>query len=445
MRFRLPDFVALRRTGTNSACCSLAERMFLSRCVARRPLSRCAFLLFCLLPVCSNARAASELVSLNYQVCAPQELSLPSQSPSGDAVDDRIWITWYEPQNVQSSTQLSARGQIPAVVLLHYLGTTNNREMERFGRYLARRGIAAAVMTLPFHMKRLPSGDKPARHYFASNPDVGVQAFRQASSDVSTVVTWILTHPEIDAKRIGIAGISLGAIVTHLAMGEDERLSAGVAMLGAGDLPEIYRHSIVGRLLFHTDPELLDAAAIAKVREIDPLTYANRNRPRHVLMIQAARDSFIPRLAAENTWEALGRPPIQWIDTNHPALSLVPGQAMRTATAYLESVWNGSANDPAGESSTGNDLRNVPQLRVPTITTGVIFGLDSVATPAVQLQVFSLGTRNHMALLHADLGWSGRGAFVGLAATVNEYADVGIGRRFAGHDIKPYVSLHIAF
>ncbi len=407
-------------------------------------LFHCSFLLLIFGSVFSPVHADSSTTNLANAVSSTvtsQEFSLPSQSPSGDAVDDRIWFTWYEPADVQANGQ----SRIPAVILLHYLGTTNNREMEKFGRYLAGRGIAAAVMTLPFHMKRLPPGDSAARHYFASSPDVGVQAFRQASSDVSTVITWMLCHPEIDPQRVGIAGISLGAIVTHLAMGQDERLSAGVAMLGAGDLPEIYRHSVVGRLFFHTNPKLLNAAAIAKVREIDPLTYANRNRPRHVLMIEAARDSFIPRRAAENTWNALGRPPIQWIDTNHPALSLVPSQAMRTTTAYLESVWNGSANDSNGASSTRNDLQNVPKLRVPTITTGVIFGLDSVVTPAVQWQAFSLGTRNHIALLHADLGLSGRGPFVGLAATVNEYADIGLGRRFAGHDIKPYVSLHIAF
>ena len=372
---------------------------------------------------------------------SPRTFFLPSASPSGNAINDRVWVSWYEPAKTES---VSATIRVPAVILLHYLGTSSNREMHAFARYLSARGMAAAVVTLPFHMRRLSPGDSPIRHYFAKDPDSEVQAFRQASSDVSTVVTWISNRPNIDARRIGIAGISLGAIVTHLAMGQDERLTAGVAMLGAGDLPEIYRHSVVGRLFFGTKPQLLNAEAIAKTREVDPLTYANLNRPnggaRRVLMIQAARDAFIPTRAAEKLWRALGRPPIQWIDTNHPALALAPRQAMNVTLRYLQSVWN----DSPAESSTRNEVK-VPRLRIPTIKSGVVFGLDSVATPAVQWQFFNLGTREHMALLHADLGLSGRGAFVGVATTINQYADIGLGRRFAGRKIKPYVSLHVAF
>ena len=50
-----------------------------------------------------------------------------------------------------------------------------------------------------------------------------------------------------------------------------------------------------------------------------------------------------------------------------------------------------------------------------------------------------------MALLHADLGWSSRGPFVGLAATLNAFVDVGVGHRLGGKAIKPYVSLHVVF
>jgi dienelactone hydrolase len=368
-------------------------------------------------------------------VPAPLEFWLPSEKPGGNAINDRIWVAFYSPA-------IASGVRVPAVVLLHYLGSSGSAEMRAFARYLAARGIAAAVMTLPYHAKRLPPADSPVNHFVPTRPETAVQAYGQSASDVSTVVTWLVRRPDVDSKRIGIAGISLGAIVTHLAMGLDERLSAGVAMLGGGDLPEIYRDSVVGRYVFGADPSLLNEVAILQLRAVDPLTYANRNRPRRVLMIQAARDSFIPSRAAERLWQALGRPPIQWIDTNHPALALVPRQAMRTTLSYLQSVWNA----PAGESSTRIDGKGVPRIWVSTIKAGTIFGLDSVATPAIQLQVLSFAARrDHMSLLHADIGISGRGPFVGLAATVNQYIDAGVARRLGGRRIRPYLSVHIVF
>jgi hypothetical protein len=50
-----------------------------------------------------------------------------------------------------------------------------------------------------------------------------------------------------------------------------------------------------------------------------------------------------------------------------------------------------------------------------------------------------------MSLLHAEVGWSGRGAFLGLAATLNAFVDIGVGRRWREGSVRPYVALHIVF
>jgi hypothetical protein len=50
-----------------------------------------------------------------------------------------------------------------------------------------------------------------------------------------------------------------------------------------------------------------------------------------------------------------------------------------------------------------------------------------------------------MSLLHADLGWSGRGPFIGLAATLTTFIDLGLGHRFTGGSVRPYLSVHVVF
>jgi hypothetical protein len=218
-------------------------------------------------------------------------------------------------------------------------------------------------------------------------------------------------------------------------MGKDARLSAGVAALGAGNLAHNYRGSLANRFFIKPRVTGYNVEETAKLNRTDPIFFADQNRPRHVLMIQAARDAFLPPRYAQELWEALGKPPIQWLDINHPGLSLGTGSLMRTAAAYLETAWS---NDPT-------NLNKVPRVRVPTLKVGFFVGLDSKITPAVQWQFFSLGTRQHMALLHANVGWSGRGPFASVATTVNQFVDVGLARHFSGDKIRPYASFHIVY
>lgn len=353
----------------------------------------------------------------------PLEFTLPSAAPSGIATDDTIPFRYFP-------TLVAAGTKTPAVILLHHLGGSGDDvRYDKFAIALNKRGIAALIMTLPYHGRRRTPGLAPNR-YFVGDAKTVAQAFAQSLSDVSTAVTWLSQRPEIDANRIGGTGVSLGAFVLHLAMGRDERIRAGVAALGAGSLADIFVKA--------PGPErnAADRAADAEIlRPVEPLTYADRNRPRRVLMIQAARDELVPPRYSEKLWEALGRPPIQWADVNHGGLVLSLNSVIKTAVAYLAATL-GSRPD---------DLSGVPRLRALPIRVGLMSGLDTRLTPTVQVQFFSLGTREHMALLHADAGLGLRGPFVGVAATVNRNFDLGLGRRVFGHDVRPYASYHMNF
>ncbi|HZT40794.1 MAG TPA: prolyl oligopeptidase family serine peptidase [Chthonomonadaceae bacterium] len=358
----------------------------------------------------------------------PLEVTLPSAAPSGNPIVDRIWLTFYP---AVSPTGAPA----PAVVVLHVLGEEAGtfRLIQQFGRYLAQHGIGAAVMTLPYHMRRLPPHDFPMAHFLSADLSRVYQAFDQSASDVSTVVTWLQHQPSVDPNRIGVVGVSLGAIVGHLAMGLDSRLTAGVAILGGGDIEGLYHRSLLVKVEHPHLPRNLPARDRILLARIDPITYADRNRPRHVLMIEAARDFLLPPSNATLLWNALGRPPIEWLDTNHYAPVFVARSLMRASAAYLDSVWSGAPP-------------RVMRLSVPTVKLGMLAGLDSVVTPAIQWQVIELGIRrDHMSLFNLNIGWSGRGPFVGLAATLNAYMDLGIGHRFNGKGVRPYLSFHLVF
>lgn len=369
------------------------------------------FLLLALAPTLSHAQT--------------RNVTLPSKINSGYPKNDVIHLTFYPARNANGQ-------QAPAAILLHLLGG-GIEVSTRFAQYLSARGVNAAVMQLPYHYDRAV-GIAPVKFFVSNDAKVLAASFNQGASDVSTVADWLQKQPEVDPNKLGVAGVSLGAIITHLAMGRDARLNAGVAIVGGGDLKEISQLGTLAKLFLQVK-NTIDSSAIgeAELREADPLYDADKNRPRHVLMIQGARDEIIPRRASTELWEALGKPPIQWLDIGHYGLFLGVTSAEKATYTYLNNVWNGTPDAP------------IPRVYAPTIKGGLLFGLDSNVTPAVTFQYPLIRKSNHQSLVHTDLGISGRGPYAGIGLTVNRYVDLGYGRRLFGDKFRVYGGVGVVF
>lgn len=151
---------------------------------------------------------------------------------------------------------------------------------------------------------------------FFARLDQMVARIVDAVIDVRRLIDWARTRPEVDAWRIGLIGFSRGAIVASLAMAQEPRLAAGVVAMGGADLHAILAtcgHEIaavrrrvmanLGWSLERYEDELERALA-----PINPVRFAGMADPRRVLVIEAGRDTCVPRSARERLWHALGRP-----------------------------------------------------------------------------------------------------------------------------------------
>src|SRR5688572_31383051 len=150
--------------------------------------------------LCCPAPGALGQVSL-----PPYQVRIPSERPSGIPRVDQIWLTFY-PSRISHA---------PAVVVVHSLAESRrsflHRQLHRMAAFFAEKGIAAAVMELPYHMRRLPRGVSNLRLFTGSDARA-LQAYDQAAADVSTVAEWLRKAPGVDSERIGVVGLSLGAI-----------------------------------------------------------------------------------------------------------------------------------------------------------------------------------------------------------------------------------------
>ncbi len=241
--------------------------------------------------------------------CRVARLRFRSPLPSGDLVNDRVHADYFQP---------TSPGRRPAVVVLHILGA--DFALSRYlSLRLADRGVASLFVRLPYYGERREAGSD--RRFLSGDLDRSMLAMRQGICDVRRALDWLAARPELDPERLGVAGISLGGIVSAVVAGVDPKVDRAALLLAGGgldsilwDMPEAEarRYRSAWTTLGKTREDL---AAIT--RPFDPLTYAGGMKGKRVLMIAGNVDEVVPPSAAEALWEVAGRPSIVWYDCGH--------------------------------------------------------------------------------------------------------------------------------
>jgi dienelactone hydrolase len=315
-------------------------------------------------------------------------VSFPSPAQTPVPVNNIVHLDYFAPHGA-----FPAR---PGVLVLHSLGATRTQVERSLCRSLAERGIAAALMALPYHLERRPPGSRPSDVLLHPEPERILSFFQQAEADLHASVTWLQARPEIDPRRVGVVGISLGAVVASLQMARDERLRVNVALLGGGDLAHILTH---GALTFLARREyrrrgLNEAALRRALAPVDPLTSARPlTPPRRMLMINGRYDVIMPSSDVLKLWRAFGEPPLLWLDTGHYGPGLISDHLDDVIGDFLDAAFDGRPWHPPGVSAL-------------TLRLGLLTGYAPVLTPALFLDVAHFSSRPDLRL-DAGLGSSG--------------------------------------
>ncbi len=280
---------------------------------------------------------------------------LEIESPVVTKVPENNWIRgfFYEPLS-------PVEGKRPGAVVLHHLGGEFTAE-EMLGKMMGENGIATVFMYFPFYEKRW-SGESRAPGIFTDDMEHSLGACRQAILDVHRVGDWLLQRPEVDPERLGLTGISLGAVMGSLAGGIDLRFAKLALVMAGGDLPEIVKKA----LEFKEVEKQLGAKGLtveglrSSLGPIEPLSFAHRVNPANVLLLNASDDEIIPKKCTHALWKKMGKPRIKWYKGGHYTISIYLTDVIQEVVRHL----NGSvaprtvrADSAAGEEefSTGVD------------------------------------------------------------------------------------------
>ena len=282
--------------------------------------------------------------------------------------------TAYSTQYKESNTVLGEYFQpqgvnrAPLAIMVHGWGDRSTIPYKHMARTLAKKGIASFILYLVFHSSRMPEVIRN-RFPLALTNEEWFEGYRTSVIEISQIIDWAGSRPELDKEQVGLIGISLGGFVSAIAMGLDERIKAGVFLVAGGNSEKITwntkSQSIVKghgcteaecrEIRSHYPQYLADTAEKGFGNVIpakhcfltDTLTFAPYLRERQILMLNALWDETIPKEATLDFWEACNKPSISWFPGTHVTFWLWYPLIERKITGFLSSTFGIPNKRPA--------------------------------------------------------------------------------------------------
>jgi hypothetical protein len=222
-------------------------------------------------------------------------------------------INVFGTENIRLNYYMQKKpGKFPTVIILPISGGIDF-SVKSFARHFASNGFNCAVI----HNREFSLKD-------TKNAEEVENYFRQTVLDNRQVLDYLAERQEVDEKRLGCLGLSLGGIKASLLSGVDNRLRCSVLGLAGGSIADIallskeedIRNYIRELMKRGTSPETIRIELSEKV-ETDPLKLAEYIDARNVLMYIAKFDRVVPRKCGDRLWEAIGKPEAIYLFAGH--------------------------------------------------------------------------------------------------------------------------------
>lgn len=241
----------------------------------------------------------------SYCVAAPLETK--ANPPSGEGVHT-IDVSFVGASGARVPATLTiprSEKPVPCVMLIHGLGGSR-QDMSLLSLPLIGKGWATLAIDLPAHGERITPGDKslPER----SLPELHKIA-ASAVIDLRRSIDFLATRPEIDSKRLGVIGISLGAILGADFVALEPRVKAAALWSGGADWGIMLTKSEHDIAKQWRKNGMGDSAEIAKVMaDVDPSILLPRAAPRPLLFMWGDTDTIVPTSCCQKLFDAAPLP-----------------------------------------------------------------------------------------------------------------------------------------
>ena len=255
------------------------------------------------------------------------ELTFPSPYKSQFPENNTVYCEYFRSYK---------KGKRPAAIVLHIL---DGRFMvaRLASSFLARRGIHALLLKLPFYGRRRPKGF--SERILTKNIGYLINGVKQGVMDIRRAALWLSQRKEVDPNKISIVGVSLGGFVGALTSGIDGGFYKTVIILAGGRLDKVLLgNSKEVRSIKRTILKMgIDENKLYKlVKPIDPCTFAKRIKEGSLLMINTKHDNVVPKECALSLFNAAGKNgKIIWYPGNHYSLTMYALAILNNVADYI--------------------------------------------------------------------------------------------------------------
>jgi pimeloyl-ACP methyl ester carboxylesterase len=176
-------------------------------------------------------------------------------------------------------------------------------------RLLNRSGLNAAMIELPYHARRRPTGNGAINNFISHDLIRMLEATQQAIADLRAVLAWLRAQ---GSPLVGMWGVSLGAWLTGLVTALDPAVRLAVFMSPLVSLDEAIRE------LPFCEPIRNSLGGRAfDLRKLNLVSHRPHCAPQGVLIMESLQDLFAPPETVERVWKAWGEPDIWRLRHGH--------------------------------------------------------------------------------------------------------------------------------
>jgi cephalosporin-C deacetylase-like acetyl esterase len=234
---------------------------------------------------------------------APEEVAGP------DATGYKSYKISYSSSNNQRVPAVfvvpsGKEGQkLPCIILMHGLDQNKTALAILWGNF-TNAGYAIFSIDAQYHGDRKP---KMPLELFGSAVYSTRELLIQTVIDLRRGIDYLQTRPEVDPKKIGYVGLSMGGILGSITAAVDNRIQAPVLALAGGNWKLMFEASKLSAAV--KARENLAASGInpfAVLDPVDPIHWVGRISPRPILFINGDADTTVPVVAGRALHAAAG-------------------------------------------------------------------------------------------------------------------------------------------
>ena len=172
---------------------------------------------------------------------------------------------------------------------------------------LSGRGYASLAIDVEGHGERPKIGGKELGDLTLEEIH---ETVAQTVQDLRKAVDYLDTRKEIDPRRIGFMGVSLGSIIGGVFIGNEPRIACAALWAGGGDWGDMLtrsQHPFAQKIREKNGVDVAKYNAV--LGDVDPLRTLGMFSPRPIYFLNGDSDTIVPTTAAAKLVQSAGRNP----------------------------------------------------------------------------------------------------------------------------------------